>query len=142
MSIEAGQNLLHDRLIEKIGKGRKAGIENRLVHDLRRTAVRNLERAGVSRSVAMKPTGHKTEAVYRRHAIVSVTDLSDGVKKLDALLKMDLSEPRRVLPYSPRKISYRPASCGPRLPYYHPSSDTVLTQFGRFARTALRTASL
>jgi len=58
-----------------------------LVHDLRRTAVRNLERAGVSRSAAMKLTGHKTESVYRRYAIVSEADLTEGVGKLAALHK-------------------------------------------------------
>jgi hypothetical protein len=47
--------------------------------------VRNLERAGVPRSVAMKLTGHKTESIYRRYAIVSEGDLSEGVKKLAAL---------------------------------------------------------
>jgi integrase len=63
----------------------KAGLPGRLMHDLRRTAVRNLERAGVPRSVAMKLTGHKTESVYRRYAIVSEGDLSDGVAKLAKL---------------------------------------------------------
>jgi integrase len=57
----------------------------RLFHDLRRTAVRNLEWAGVPRSVAMKLTGHKTEAVYRRYAIVASQDLRDGVAKLAQL---------------------------------------------------------
>jgi hypothetical protein len=72
------------------------GLEGRLVHDLRRTAVRNLERAGVSRSVAMKLTGHKTETVCRRYAIVSESDLSDGVKKLDSLLRIgSLGTPAR-----------------------------------------------
>ena len=60
-------------------------LQGRLVHDLRRTAVRNLERAGVPRSVAMKLTGHKTESVYRRYAIVALADLREGVAKLSNL---------------------------------------------------------
>jgi hypothetical protein len=61
---------------------RMAGVPTRIPHDFRRTAVRNLERAGVPRSVAMKLTGHKTEAVYRRYAIVCEADLTEGLKKL------------------------------------------------------------
>ena len=62
-----------------------AGVPGRIPHDFRRTAVRNLERAGVSRSVAMKLTGHKTEAVYRRYAIVSEADLHEAAAKLGRL---------------------------------------------------------
>jgi integrase len=57
----------------------------RLFHDFRRTAVRNLERAGVSRSAAMKMTGHKTETVYSRYAIISESDLQEAAAKLTAL---------------------------------------------------------
>ena len=57
-------------------------MPGRLLHDFRRTAVRNLERAGVARSVAMKITGHKTESVYRRYAIVCDADLQEAAQKL------------------------------------------------------------
>jgi integrase len=60
----------------------QAGVSGRIPHDLRRTAVRNLERAGVPRSVAMKMVGHKTEAVYRRYAIVDEAMLREGAEKL------------------------------------------------------------
>src|SRR5437879_13814528 len=60
-----------------------AGVPGMLRRDLRRTAVRNMERAAVPRSVAMKLTGHKTENVYRRYAIVSPADLRAAALKLD-----------------------------------------------------------
>jgi integrase len=61
---------------------RAAGVPGRLVHDFRRTAVRNLERAGVSRSAAMKLTGHLTEAIYRRYAITDSAMLQEAAAKL------------------------------------------------------------
>ena len=42
-----------------------------------------MERAGLSRSVAMQLTGHKTEAVYQRYAITSEADLREGVDRLN-----------------------------------------------------------
>ncbi len=64
---------------------RKAGLPGRHVHDFRRTTVRRIEQAGISRSVGMKLTGHKTESVYRRYAIVSQSDLEDATRRLDAV---------------------------------------------------------
>ena len=61
-----------------------AGCPGRIPHDFRRTAVRNLERAGVPRSAAMAMVGHKTEAIYRRYAIVDSGALREAAAKIDA----------------------------------------------------------
>ena len=64
---------------------RDAGVGHILFHDLRRSAVRNLERAGVPRSTAMALTGHRTENTYLRYAITNDRDLSRGVRMLARL---------------------------------------------------------
>jgi integrase len=61
-----------------------AGLPGRLIHDFRRTAVRNFERAGVPRGVAMKLVGMKSESIYRRYNIVAEADLTEGVRRLAA----------------------------------------------------------
>ena len=59
-----------------------AGVPGRIPHDFRRTAVRNLERACVPRSTAMAMVGHRTEAIYRRYAIVDEVMLREAAEKL------------------------------------------------------------
>jgi integrase len=59
----------------------RARLPGRLPHDLRRTAVRNLVRAGVSEKVVRTLTGHQTRAVFDRYDLINEADLRSAVER-------------------------------------------------------------
>jgi integrase len=80
----AGQRIGEGGFIHQWWKARvAAGCPGRIPHDCRRTAVRNLVRAGVPERVAMQLTGHRTRAVFERYNIVSPGDLREAAERLD-----------------------------------------------------------
>ena len=72
----------------KVGLGVETGPEvwqykGLLLHDFRRSGVRNLIRSGVPRRIAMKISGHLTESTFERYNIVDSTDLHEAMAKVE-----------------------------------------------------------
>lgn len=66
---------------------KKAGQPNLLLHDLRRSAVRNFDKNGVSQIVGMMISGHKTASVYKRYRIVPENDIREALQKVEQAIK-------------------------------------------------------
>lgn len=81
---------------------KEAGVAGRIPHDFRRTAVRNLERAGVPRSATMAMVGHRTESIYRRYAIADEAMLKEGAIKLATFHASEKNGSGRVVPLKKR----------------------------------------
>lgn len=77
-----------------------AGYPKALIHDCRRTAIRNLLRAGVRADVAMAMVGWKTRAMMERYAIISEADLREAAAKAQEFMdRKHIETAAMILPF-------------------------------------------
>jgi integrase len=83
---------------------RAGGLDSVLVHDMRRSCARNLDRSGVSQTVAMRITGHLTANMWRRYNITSDDDLENAMDKVSTYVTERTGETPKIVPLlTPRK---------------------------------------
>lgn len=63
---------------------KKSGLPGTLFHDMRRAAIRNMIRRGVSKTVAKRISGHSTDSVFDRYDITDETDLAEATRKIES----------------------------------------------------------
>jgi integrase len=56
-----------------------------IIHDLRRSAIKNLMKAGVNEKVAMSISGHKTRDVFDRYHIVDTDDVVEAMRRVQQI---------------------------------------------------------
>jgi integrase len=76
---------------------REAGLTGLLPHDMRRSAIRNMRKAGIGESDGMKISGHRTNSVYKRYDIVDEQDQRRTIERVQEHLKQEM-ENRKVVP--------------------------------------------
>ena len=100
---------------KRMRKTRYVGL---MFHDLRRTAARDLRRAGVAENLIMQIGGWRTRSVFDRYAIVTEDDLADAVRKLEADRRArDLA--------AAEQISHETVTKSARVPVLDPKSNLL-----------------
>ncbi len=91
---DAGQPITRKRFVLAWSAARKAAkLPHRLFHDFRRAAARRMTNAGVPQVVAMKITGHETDSMFRRYAIVETSDMASAFQRVAAPAGRGASSP-------------------------------------------------
>jgi integrase len=73
-----------------------AGLVDLFPHDMRRSAIRNFRKAGLSESDGMRLSGHRTRSVYDRYDIIDEADSREAMKRAQEYNRQQSQ--RKVIP--------------------------------------------